>query len=271
MANLKKLIREPLIHFLLIGGLTFLAYDASGAEEENPLRITVGADRQTELASEFEELAGRPPSENERQTLIAQFTDRELLYREGLALGLDRDDPVVQRRVIQKMEFVQSSYDVVQEPTDTELRAFFEDSADRYAENQRFDFEQISVVARENRDAAAEAARILSMLESGATPKGLGDNHTRGRRYSQARTAQQHGPELAQALVTLQLDTWATVDSERGVFVVRLEKIHAATTPEFDRVRKRVARDWKDARRRAARQQTLERLRAQYEIVVEGA
>jgi hypothetical protein len=271
MASLTRWLREPLLHFIVLGGLTFLAYDLARADEADPARIVVTRAKQAELAAEFEELAGRTPDAREHEQLVERWVDEELVYREGLALGLDRDDPVVRRRVIRKMEFVQSSYDVIPEPTEAELEEFIATHAEGYADEPRYDIEQIFVSARAGIDAEAEAARILGALEGGAPSSGLGDRHSRGRKLSIAHVRESHGEALAQAVPGLELRRWHVVEAERGFFVVRIDAVHAAQAPDLEKNRARLTRDWKDMRRREQAQALIEQLRTRYAIVVEGA
>jgi hypothetical protein len=271
MPSLIRWLREPLVHFVVLGGLTFLAYDLARADAPDPDRIVVTRAKQSELVTEFEEIAGRPPSAEEREHLIDRFVDEELVYREGLALGLDRGDPVVRRRVIRKMEFVQTSYDVIAEPSDEELEAFLEANPERYAADPRYDIEQIFVAARDGVDAEAEAARILGALEGGAPSSGMGDRHTRGRKLSIDHVRKAHGDALADAIPGLEPERWYVVEAERGFFVVRIDAMHAARTPPLSEIRNRLTRDWKDARRRERAQEVIDGLRTKYEIVVEGA
>lgn len=271
MVSLPRWLREPLVHFVALGGLTFLAYDLARADTPEADRIVVTRAKQSELAAEFEELAGRPPSDEERARLVERFVDEELIYREGLALELDRDDPVVRRRVIRKMEFVQTSYDVIPEPTDADLKAFLAANPERYAADPRWDIEQIFVAAREGIDAEAEAARILGALEGGAPSSGLGDRHSRGRKLSVDHIRKTHGAALADAVPRLEPQRWHVVEAERGFFVVRIDASHAARAARLEEVRVRLTRDWKDARRREQAQALVDALREKYEVVVVGA
>lgn len=270
-SGLKQWLREPLVHFVVLGGLTFLVYDqATGEDETDPRRIVVTTAKQRELASEFEERAGRAPDASERERIVEGHVREELLYREGLSLGLDRDDPVVRRRVIKKAQFVRGSYDVIADPTEEQLKSFLQDNAARYAKDQRFDFEQYFVAEREDRDAEAEANEILAALESGAKVEGKGEQHTRGRKYSRDRIVQNHGQAFADLIVQQTRGTWVVLQGDAGWHVTKLEKIHASSTPPLGEVRTQVTLDWKNAERARATQQTIEQLRGEYEIVVEG-
>lgn len=269
--KLLQWLREPLVHFVVLGGLTFVVYDqATGEAQADSRRIVVTTEKQDELASEFEERAGRAPDSSERERIVEGHIREELLYREGLSLGLDRDDPVVRRRVIKKAQFVRGSYDVIADPTEEQLQTFLDENAARYAKDQRFDFEQYFVAEREDRDAEAEANEILSALESGAKVEGKGDQHTRGRMYSNDRIVQSHGQAFADLIVQQQSGTWVALQGDNGWHVTKLEKIHASSTPPLAEVRNQVTLDWKNAERGRAAQEVIEQLRGEYEIVVEG-
>src|SRR5690606_34234798 len=113
-----------------------------------------------------------------------RFVDGELLYREGLALGLDRDDPVVRQRVIQKMEFVGTNLELPQEPDEATLRAFMAEHAERYAGPPRYDVVLVTLPTQPGETDDARARAVLEQLRAGAHPKGVGGRHASGRRFS---------------------------------------------------------------------------------------
>src|SRR5882672_5080040 len=107
---MKRLIREPLLHFLVLGALLFGLYGWLNREGfKAPNEIVVSRGQVVNLSAQFERISHRGPTQQELQGLIDNWVREEILYREGLAMNLDRDDPVVRRRIQQKVEFIVDS------------------------------------------------------------------------------------------------------------------------------------------------------------------
>ena len=125
MKLVRRFLREPLLHFLAIGSLIFLLYTALSGPAEVPAdKIVVGPERIEQLAKRFQAVWLRPPADGELRALIEEFVREEIYYREALALGLDRNDTVVRRRLRQKMEFLTDSSADLLKPAAGELETY---------------------------------------------------------------------------------------------------------------------------------------------------
>ncbi len=123
---LKRLAREPFVHFLLIGALIFVAGGVlKGRSDAARYRVTLDKDVLGTLALRWEKQYGSPPSAEQLKSLGESFVKEEILYREGLALYLDRDDEIIRRRVAQKLQFLQQDLAIAKDPTDEDLRAYY--------------------------------------------------------------------------------------------------------------------------------------------------
>lgn len=165
---LARIAREPLTHFLAIGlSLLLLAQWRAGSETDR-YRIVVDAAAERRLEATYQQQYGAAPSSEQLQFLIDSYVRQEILYREGLALGLDRDDEIVRRRVAQKYEFLQQDASIVREPSDAEVESFYQSNRERYAVPQRVSFSHV-YFSPESGDAAARAraSDALGALESG--------------------------------------------------------------------------------------------------------
>jgi hypothetical protein len=279
---LRRLAREPLLHFVLMGAALFALERAfSGAEGQAstapaPIpapttRLVVDAAVRAELEASFEGNKGRAPSEDELDDLIDGWIDRQILYREGLARGLDLGDERIAARVADKMAFVLRSQIVVREPADTELAAFFAAHADRYKQHALVDFVHVFVDGHD--DAAKDrATELLAKLEEGANPGGLGDTFSGGRRYRQRKLedlAERFGKEFATGVGVQDLDRWALQHSRFGWHVVRVEKRMAGRDRDLAQVKEQAIRDWQEEERAREMALAIEALRARWEIVQE--
>jgi peptidyl-prolyl cis-trans isomerase C len=260
--RLRTVLREPLVHFVALGAVVFAIDRCLESDEAaDPHTIHVTPEVRARLA------AGPPEAEGDAlQQRIDAWADEEILYREAIRLGLDRDDPVIRRRLVQKMEFVQQSGTPIPEPTEAELEAFLAEHAARYAGAPRYDFVQL-VVPRAT-DPEGEAARaLLGQLQAGSAPESLGRLST-SRRFSLDNVAGTFGPELAARLPELARGDWSLVELPSAWAIVRVDGVHQGSTPPLDRVRNRVALDWKAARAQAVMRDGLDDLRTTYRVKV---
>ncbi len=190
---IKRLLREPLLHFLLLGAVLFAAHGMlSRGGGGEPGRIVVTQDQIESMARLFARARQRAPSDAELQGLIRGHVREEVLYREGLALGLDRDDPVIRRRVAQKLEFVTEG-DAAVEPDDGQLQAYLDAHRELFAVEPRFTFRQIYLDPKRHENTlAADAERMLGELNSAGSnldAAGLGDPRCRSRSSTLRRAA----------------------------------------------------------------------------------
>ena len=126
---MRKLFREPLVHFLILGALLFVVWRATASRADSGSdEIVITAARIQQLSSGFRMTWQRPPTETEFAGLIQDHLREEIYYREALALGFDRDDQVIRRRLRQKMQFLTEDVASAVEPTRAELQAFLDSS-----------------------------------------------------------------------------------------------------------------------------------------------
>ena len=142
-SGVKRLVREPLLHFLLIGLALFLYYGSIAPDGGDERRIVVSQAQVDEPGRRFEATWNRPPTAQELSGLVDSYVSDEVLYREGKTLGLDRDDPVIKRRVRQKLEVMAEEAGDRRTPTDAELTAYLNAHPERFAQAARVSFEQL--------------------------------------------------------------------------------------------------------------------------------
>ncbi|MGH8761509.1 MAG: hypothetical protein ACREVW_18715, partial [Burkholderiales bacterium] len=141
---MKKLLREPLLHFVLLGAALFAVFGMMkqrGGVEPGNIIITQG--RIEHLATGFARTRQRPPTAEELEALIRDAVREEVYVREAMAMGLDRDDTVIRRRLRQKLEFVSEDIAALAEPSDADLRAFLQSHPDKFRDEPRFTFSHV--------------------------------------------------------------------------------------------------------------------------------
>ena len=276
------LLREPLVHFLLAGGVLFglsALFGQSFGVGGNGNRIEVTAERIRQLRETWTRQRGAPPTRPELDSLIENFIREEVLYREAVASGLDQGDTIVRRRLAQKVEFLAQSVASTVEPSDAELRAYFDDNAERYRIPEQVGFQHV-YFSSSNRGAGAETAArgALARLASGAVAAAeaalLGDRFMLQYEYppqSRDQIRDLFGPRFAGRLFELPVDEWSgPVLSSYGMHAVRIRQRIPSRLPGLDEVRSRVVLDLNEERLRSAADTYYEGLRRRFEIVVDA-
>lgn len=268
------MIREPLLHFALLGAALFAWHGATAPPASDT--IVVSAAVQRGFAQEHLRRHGRLPSAEELSALVARYVDTEVMLREALALGLDRGDIIVRRRLVQKMEFVNQELEPLPAPTDADLAALLERFAERYRVASRHTVEHVFVSSRLHRhptDAAAAAAELRERLAAGEDPTRLGDPFLRGRvlrAQSEGELGGIFGPAFAREVAALPLDEWTgPIASSYGLHLVRVTERSGGRLATVEEVRSQLERDWEEEQRAASAAKALERLRARYDVRIE--
>ena len=261
-------LREPLLHFAVLGGVLFGVDHFLSSKAGDPHTITIGADVDRHAIDVFREARGREPDADELYALRRVWLDNEVLYREGLALGLDRGDDSIRERVIFKsLSMIEAGLKLpaVDEGT---LRAWFEAHRSKYDEPARFDFEE-AVITGERTESAVRM--FVSALNSGAPGEGTQADLRVFRNRPHDNIVASYGAEFANALETAPVGEWRAIASKGGPRAVRLK----ATTPPkpaaFEDLAGVVSQDWTDATMSEQRSAAVAALARKYHVETEGA
>jgi len=273
--RIRRLLREPLFHFLLIGIALFVVHDQVAAPNRASKSIVVSEALVDQLAREYEARWTRKASDRELDALVEAHVRDEILYREGMALGLDRDDELIRRRVRQKFEVIAEEESARSMPSDADLEAYLTANAGRFIAPAKVSFEQIFFDAHgtpaDLERAIDEARRALAR---GADPARLGQASMlpgRVEATAQPLVARDFGAEFARQLEAAPLGQWSgPIRSAFGAHLVRVTAREPAARPELDAVRQAVARDWEGERRESARDENYRKLRSRYTVVIEA-
>jgi hypothetical protein len=270
-----KLLKDPLVHFLLIGAALFAISAWRGESiRTGRERIVVSAEQFAQVRDAAALLQGRPLSDAEVEALLEPSIRDEVLYREALALGLDEDDDEVRRRLIEKMSYVTQDLADPEPSSASELREFYDASPERFAIPELVTFEQVFFSPSERGDGLQAAAESgIADLRAGRSPEEVGDHTPLRPTYENApreQVAVLFGDALAEALFTMPPGEWAgPFRSDFGLHAVRLRGRSERRVPPFDEIREQVASDFAADRRRARNEAEYRRMRGKYEIVIE--
>jgi len=259
-------LREPLLHFLLLGGILF-AVDhvlVSRAGDPRTMRtIVVGADVDSEAIETFRAARGREPNAEELDALHRVWLDNEVLYREGLALQVDKGDPAIRERVIFKALSVIDSNVKVPPADDTTLRTWFEAHREKYDEPARYDFEEAALSGDTSEAAVREFVTALNGGVPGDAKAGLRVFKGRPR----ANIVDSYGADLAKALEDGQRGTWYALHTRDGWRAMRLNALTPPKRAAFEALRGIVLHDWTDAVAAEQRTDAVRALAKKYKVV----
>lgn len=276
---MKKLASEPLLHFLVIGALLFALNAWRGpkpSQAENGPRIEVNAATIERLCSGYERQFGQPPDVEELRGLVAAHVREEVLCREALALGLERDDTIVRRRMAQKMEFLTADVTIAAPPDEAAVQRFFASQSARYVMPGRVSFRHV-YFSKEKRGSGigAAAEEALASLAKDASDESMGDSFLHGYAFA-ARESEEvatlFGADFAGALAAQAPGEWqGPVASSYGLHLVRVEERSEPLPRKLDEVRATVERDLNEERRSTMNREIYEKLRERYTVEVDEA
>ena len=276
---LKKLLREPLVHFLLLGTLLFAVHGGPVKRATGePGKIVVSQFQIDHLTEGFARTWLRAPTAEELEGLIRDYIREEVYYREAMAMGLDRDDTIIRRRLQQKLEFLSENISDFTPPTDEELRAFLRDHPDRFRLERRFTFHQVYLsLERHRENLAGDARELLRQLRNSNSSDAsmLGDPSLLEHRFvnvEATEVAKQFGEKFASALNELPLREWqGPIESSYGLHLVFVDERTERRSPALEDVRDVVRRELLNVRRLESNKKFYDGLRKRYTISIEPA
>jgi hypothetical protein len=260
-------LREPLLHFVLLGGLLFAIDYFIAGRADDPRTIVVDQSVDAEALQVFREARGREPTQDELYALRRVWLDNEVLYREGLALQMDEGDPAIRDKVIFKALSVINAGLKLPPHDDATLRRWFEQNRDKYDEPARFDFLEAVLVGENSEDAARQFASALNAGTPGEAQAGLRVFDDRPR----PNLVTSYGEEFARELESAQSGEWRAMPTSGGWAVMRLDVITPPKPADFEALRGVVLQDWTDAVMAEQRTAAVRALARKYTVKVESA
>ena len=274
---MREIFREPLLHFLLLGALIFAVFKLISSETSQPGKILITQGRIESLETAFSRTWRRPPSANELEGLIRDYVREEVFAREAVALGLDKDDMIIRRRLRQKLEFISEDVAAHAEPTDEQLRAYVKEHADTFRSDPRFTFSQVYLdPQRRGANLSRDAAHVLTQLRrpgSKADLATLGDSlmlENEFKALPASEVVTQFGEKFAASLGEMPTGQWhGPIESGFGMHLVLLSERTGGSLPALEDVRAAVRREWTNARRMEANEKFYQTLLQRYTVTVE--
>jgi peptidyl-prolyl cis-trans isomerase C len=273
LSLIKRCLRQPLLHFLIAGFALFVLYGGlhRSTVNQDPQRIEITPEVVQRIAISWLARWQRPASEQQLQGLIDEYVKEEILYREALKLGLDKDDTIIRRRLAQKMDFLAEDVASLREPAPGVLEAWYNQHQDQYAPPPLATFHHLFfALDKRGTDAQTQAQAALR----GLTDKnsGEGDAFLFKSAYteqSQDQVARVFGSKFALSLFKQTLGSWVgPVESGFGWHLVWVDALAKPPAPPFETVAQQVKSDWLSEQRSESKRTSFDALKARYEVVV---
>jgi parvulin-like peptidyl-prolyl isomerase len=273
-------LREPLLHFLAIGLALFVVNDVlhrRGGGTEPPRQIALTLDEIAGLAQLFQSQWGREPTADEFSRLVESKVQQEVLYREALAMGLDKDDEIVKRRMAQKMQFLAEDVAAAREPTTDELRSWFDQHTATFALPPRLSFRHLYFSpdkrrARARDDATKALDELTGKPEDSPLAASLADpfmfqDYYRDRAPDYL--GKEFGPPFALAVAKLPPRSWqGPIESGFGWHLVFVDTVIPGRVPAFEEIEADVKAAWLGEQKAQAWQKAYDAMRAKYTVLL---
>jgi peptidyl-prolyl cis-trans isomerase C len=277
---MKRLLREPLVHFLLIGAVLFGLYSAAqhGRAVAAPAKeIRLSLDEVAQLVMLYQSQWRRPPTAQELQRMVENKVQQEVLYREALAMGLDKGDEIVKRRMAQKMQFLAEDVATAREPTSAELKRWFDQHSALFALPPRLSFRHLYFSpdrrgTRAREDAAQALAKLGGQPEDAKLAGALADpfmfqDYYRDR--APESLAKEFGPQFALAVAKLAPGSWqGPIESGFGWHLVFVDSVIPGRVPAFEEIEADVKTAWLNEQKARAWDKAYKDMRAKYTVLL---
>jgi len=273
-----KLLREPLLHFLLLGAAIFMTFGLlSRHKVDKPGEIVVTQGTLENLVTGFTRTWQRPPTQEELRGLTTDYVREEVAYRRAVAMGLDRDDTIVRRRLRQKLEFLSDDLSDRVMPTDADLQGFLQSHVDNFKTETTFTFRQIYLNPQlHGTNLHRDETRLLADLHRAGRQSdltSLGDPFLLPQSFQEislSEVKKVFGDQFASGLSAVASGRWqAGVASGYGVHVVYVVQRNEGRLPSLTEIHDEVRRQWLDAKRGEATDKLYQTLLKGYTIRIE--
>lgn len=276
--TLRQGAREPFFQFLLLGALIWAGVEFVEAQSER-YTIHVGQAERQRLAIAYQQQYNQAPTSEQLQNLTDRYIRQQIFVREGHALGLDKGDEIVERRIAQKYEFLQQDLGAPDVPDDARLRSWYQAHKLQYLIGPQVAFSQVYFSPDRDGEAGAKARaeKALAALSAGklARAPGLGDvfpGPSDLAPVSKEDAVRLFGESpLTAALTDLPAGKWSgPLRSGYGWHLIYVNQRLPPSLPAFEDIRGRISDDYREEQRRLENARSFEKLRAKYHVTYGG-
>ena len=269
---MNRIIREPLVHFALVGAALFVLYglvnDSGSAGADN--QIVVSAGRIEQVVAVFHKTWQRPPTADELKNMIDDYILEEIYFRQAVAMGIDRNDSVIRRRLRQKYEFLTDDMAAALSPTDSQLMAYVEANQEAFRTDTSYTFSQVFVDPKEADNDQLISDMLAKLGSGGMRPQGFGLLPVDFDAATARLIDGTFGSGFSQSLDELETGQWTgPVVSGFGAHLILLQERVPGFVPELADIRPIAEREWANEKRIQSRDAINQQLLSGYDVTIE--
>lgn len=270
LSNIYTILREPLLHFLLIGaGLFFVYYQLNDSTSDDKNQIYITKANLDMLDKQWIDTTGKAPSEEEKKSQLNNFIEEEILYREALEKSLDKNDNTIRTHLAKKMKFLLEDRNMIPKPTDAELKDFLSKNSSMFTEPASISFNQVLFTETTgSKDMDKDAQEFLKRLKNSTSPKvsTVGDLVE----LTKKGITNIYGEAFAAHAFSIPEKSWqGPIKSKRGIHLVYIHSRKDASVPEFSKIKELVTIEWSKQKRDEANKNFYKELRKNYQIIID--
>ncbi len=279
--RLRTLLKDPFVHFLVLGAVIYVAYGLLNDDQPtaDPKAITITSGEIRWLQDSWQKRWRRPPTDVELEGLVKQHLRERVLHREAVSMGLDKEDVVVRRRLVQKLEFLTRDLIQIEEPTTEQLAAFLAEKSETYQIPARVTLTHVFYNPDQRPDTVGEdiQADLANLTRNGVDPgraPEFGDRFLMQHffaDYTFRELNRLFGQEFSKQIAGQKAGRWfGPVRSGYGQHLIYVHRVTAAKQPEIDTIRTKLVDDWKTARRAELQEEFVDGILSRYSVTIEN-
>ena len=267
---LNTFLREPLLHFLLIGaGLFFIYYQMNSSSLQNDKSIHITKADLEKISTNWYNSKGRAPTLKEKEQLLDIFIQDQILYHEAISKGLDKNDETIRLHLVKKMKFVLDDRTIISEPTQTELENFLSNNSSKFVEESSISFNQVVFTpSKSSQDINKDANLFLERLKNSTSSKvsTVGDEVV----LSEKGISNVFGKEFASIVFSLPTKSWqGPIKTKHGVHLIYIHSRTISQVPKLSDIKDRVTLEWRKTKRDESNEIFYKNLSKKYEIIID--
>ena len=272
---MKKLLKDPFLHFILIGVILFALFRLVNQTTETKNTIVINDFDIENIISTWEMQWKRPPTEQEIQNLINVNLKQEIFYQEALKMNLDHNDEIIKRRLSQKMQFLSNDIAAMIKPTDADLEDYIQKNKEKYLTPYSYSLYQIIFSPDKRDNNLKDATDVLNLNKNTSLEemKSKGDALPFNYHFTNINAdelALQFGTQFSEALVNQELNNWVgPIPSGFGYHLVFITQKTKPELPKLEDIRKEITRDYEYDYQKELNESIYQELKKQYDIRID--
>lgn len=273
LIKFKRIIREPVLIFIISGSLLFFIYhEIKQHYADQNMKIKVTREQIDLLVESFESTWNRPPTEVERQGLIESHIKNEVFYREAVAIGLDKSDQAIKRRLRQVMELLIDDVATIY-PSESQLQEYLASHPEDFKRDPKISFIHGYYPFEEKQKAFLDKNEISNGIKQNLSySKLLSMVPGEYQDVSVSEISKTFGNAFSRSLVEMEMNTWqGPVESAYGWHLVKISAMKEGFVPPLDEIWDVVEREWSVARKQKLLEEQYSRMKEKYQVVMEVA